>query len=76
MFNNFLILSNTSVFKYFLLYVYSEGNLDSANKFNNISSKWRQIKSFCQSKYAQKLEMTSTLFSEILVAVAWAVLNL
>ena len=32
MLGNFLILSNTLLFKYFSLYVYVKGNLDLANK--------------------------------------------
>ena len=42
---NFWILSNTLPFKYFLLNVYFEGNLDSANKFVNMTSKLCQITS-------------------------------
>ena len=37
MLTNFLILSNTLPFKYCSLNMYFEGNLDSANKFNNIT---------------------------------------
>ena len=37
MLDNFLILSNTLLFKYFSLYVYVEGNLDLDNKFNNMT---------------------------------------
>ena len=33
---NFLILSDTLLFKYFSLYVFFGGNLDSADKFNNM----------------------------------------
>ena len=35
--SNFLILSNTLLFKYFSLYVYVKGNLDLANKFSNMT---------------------------------------
>ena len=35
---NFLILSDTLLFKYFSLYVFFGGNLDSADKFNNMTS--------------------------------------
>ena len=37
MLTDFLILSNTLLFKYFSLYVYLGGNFDSANKFNNMT---------------------------------------
>ena len=37
MLGNFLILSNTLLFKYFSLYVYVKRNLDLANKFNNMT---------------------------------------
>ena len=37
MLGNFLILSNTLLFKYFSLYVYVKGNLDLANKFSNMT---------------------------------------
>lgn len=33
---NLLILSDTLLFKYFSLYVFFGGNLDSADKFNNM----------------------------------------
>ena len=42
-----------------------KGNLDSANKFNNITSQWRQSTSLWQSSYAQKLELMSTLLCVI-----------
>ena len=35
---NFLILSNTLLSRYFSFSVYFEGNLDSANKFDNLAS--------------------------------------
>ena len=35
---NFLILSNTLLSRYFSFNVYFEGNLDSANKFDNLAS--------------------------------------
>ena len=35
---NFFDLSPTLLFKYFPFYVYFEENLDSANKFNNMTS--------------------------------------
>ena len=35
---NFLILFNPLLFKYLSLNVYLEGNLDSAHKFNNVTS--------------------------------------
>ena len=35
---NFLILFNPLLFKYLSLNVYLEGNLDSADKFNNVTS--------------------------------------
>ena len=34
---NFLILSDTLLFKYFFLYVFFEGNLVSVNNFNNFT---------------------------------------
>ena len=34
---NFLILSDTLLFKYFLLYVYLKENLDFANNLNNMT---------------------------------------
>ena len=37
MLGNFLILSNTLLFKYFSLHVYVKGNLDLDNKFNNMT---------------------------------------
>ena len=43
---NFLILSDTLLFKYFLLYVYfKETDLDFANNLNNMTLLWRQITS-------------------------------
>ena len=54
---NFFDFIPTLLFKYFPRYVYFEENLDSANKFNNMTSQWRQITSLCQSTYAQTLEM-------------------
>ena len=35
---NFLILSNTLLFKYFLIYGYLEGNVYFANKCHNMTS--------------------------------------
>ena len=34
---NFLILSDTLLFKYFFLYVFFEGNLVSVDNFNNFT---------------------------------------
>ena len=73
---NFLILSDTLLFKYFSLDVYFKENLDSGNKSSNMTSWCRRITSLCQSSYAQKLEIMSTLFCVVLMAVAWAVLKL
>ena len=63
-------------FSRFNVYVYFEGNLDSANKFNNMTSSWRYFTSLCQSSYAQKLEMMSILLPVILVAVGWGIFKL
>ena len=50
---NFLILSDTLLFKYFLLYVSFKENLDFANNLNNMTLLWRQITSKSQSSYAR-----------------------
>ena len=60
-------------FTYNFLWRSMKGNLYSINKLENMTSYWRQITSLCQSRYAYKLELMSTLFYVILLTVAWAV---
>ena len=57
---NFLILSDTLLFKYFLLYVYFKENWDFANDLNNMTLLWRQITSKCQSSLAWIHPITSS----------------
>ena len=62
------------------LYGYSNGkiwwNLVSTNKFNIMTSQWHQITSPYLSKYTKTLEMMSTSFYVILVALSRAVFKL
>ena len=70
------VIEKATLLKYFLPFVYFEGNLDSGNKFNNMTTWWRHIASLCQSSNAEKLKMMSTLLCVILVAARWAVFKL
>lgn len=58
------------------VYVHFEGRLNSANKFNSMSSYQRQITSLCQSNYSWMLETMNTWFCVILVTLSGAVSKL